>query len=82
MPRNQRSRRQRTRRLPPRPPSGDARRESPGDGTAAPAAAETRPARLVQREAPYLRVEMRRVALVSAACFGVLAFLVVVERFG
>jgi hypothetical protein len=59
--------------LPPRP--GDPSTSAP------PArAAETRPARLVEREALFLRAELRRVAAVSAVSSVLLASLVVIDR--
>ena len=83
MPRNPRSRRRRPpRRLPPRPPAGaravTAARPPADGGTSV--ATETRPERLVERETPFLRAELRRVAAVSSVCFALLAVLVVVDR--
>lgn len=43
-------------------------------------AAMSRPARLVAREMPYLRTELRRIAGVTATCIGLLAVLAVVDR--
>jgi hypothetical protein len=40
----------------------------------------TRPARLVEREAPYLMAELKRIAMVTGTCIGLLALLVVVDR--
>jgi hypothetical protein len=40
----------------------------------------SRPARLVEREAPYLLAELRRIALVTGTCIGLLALLVIVDR--
>ena len=80
MPRNPRSRRrQMPRRLPPRPgePKASAPRMSEAKSTA-----ETRPARLVEREAPFLRAELRRVAAVTAVTSVLLASLVVIDRLG
>lgn len=67
--------------LPPRPPS---------DAGVSPLAPEvrgrsqtaqtTRPARLVEREAPYLLSELRRVGMVSAVCISLLVLLVIVDR--
>lgn len=77
MPRKSRSRRrQLPRRLPPRP--GEPRPSAPRMGDAA--SAETRPARLVEREAPFLRAELRRVAAVTAVSVALLASLVVIDR--
>jgi hypothetical protein len=42
--------------------------------------ADTRPARLVKREAPFLRAELRRVAAISGVCFALIGALVVVDR--
>jgi hypothetical protein len=44
------------------------------------ASAETRPARLVEREAPFLKAELRRVATISSVCFGLIGALVVIDR--
>jgi hypothetical protein len=63
--------------LPPRPTYGAVGT----DATAAPASvAMTRPQRLVEREAPYLLDELKRVALVSGTCIGLLIFLTVVDH--
>ena len=40
----------------------------------------SRPARLVEREAPYVLAELRRVALVTGTCLGLLGLLVVIDR--
>ncbi len=78
MPRNPRSRRRRVpRRLPPRPGEPQRPVSRPGDL----ASAETRPARLVEREAPFLRAELRRVAAVSTVSVVLLASLVLIDRF-
>ncbi len=42
--------------------------------------AASRPARLMERETPYLMGELRRVAAVTATCFGLLIFLYIVDR--
>jgi hypothetical protein len=34
----------------------------------------------VEREAPYLLAELRRIALVSGTCMGLLMLLVIIER--
>ncbi len=83
MPRNPRSRRRGPpRRLPPRPSAGapavTAARPPADSGTAI--ASETRPERLVERNAPFLGAELQRVAAVSSVCFALLALLVVVDR--
>ena len=85
MPRNPRDRRRGARRrLPPRPPSlpGAAAVEPAAEGAPArpSTAAETRPERLVEREAPYLVAELRRVLTVTAVCTALLAALVAVDR--
>ena len=65
-----------------RPPAPVARvRETAGGGDEAPAERHlSRPASLVQREAPYLRAELYRIAGVSSACLLLVAVLVVVDR--
>ena len=82
MPRNPRRRRRRPpRRLPPRPPAGARAVAAPRAPTAGDASmTETRPERLVEREAPFLGAELRRVAAVSGVCFALLAVLVAVDR--
>lgn len=67
--------------LPPGPTYGRAS----SSATAAPAPGErrqtqSRPARIVEREAPYLLAELRRIALVTGTCVGMLLMLVVVDR--
>lgn len=67
--------------LPPSPTYGRAGAAA----TATPAPGErrqtqSRPARIVEREAPYLLAELRRIALVSGTCIGMLVMLVVVDR--
>lgn len=42
--------------------------------------AQSRPARLVEREAPYMLAELRRIAYVTATCIGMLVMLVIVDR--
>ena len=62
--------------LPPRP-------MGPGEHATVAVPSSThanRPSRLVEREAPYLIGELKRVALVTATCIGLLAFLTVVDR--
>ncbi len=78
--------------MPRRPTSRGpvARRSLPPRPTYEPAAAGaptpdrrnamSRPARLVEREAPYLMAELKRIAMVSGTCIGLLALLVVVDR--
>ncbi len=86
MPRRPRGRRSRSRRtLPPRPPSvglPPAVAAASGQPRARRGAASERPARLVERDAPFLIAELRRIALVSAACLGLLLMLVAVDRLG
>ncbi len=77
MPRNPRRRRQVPRRLPPRP--GEPAAAPPANARTA-LTRESRPARLVEREAPYLRAELRRVFSLSAVSLALLALLVVVDR--
>ncbi|MEZ4552421.1 MAG: hypothetical protein AB7L91_10940 [Dehalococcoidia bacterium] len=67
--------------LPPSPTYAHA----PGSPAPAPAGSErrqsqSRPARIVEREAPYLLAELRRIALVTGTCIGMLVMLVVVDR--
>ena len=98
MPKRPRSRRSRGRRtLPPRPP-GPARPPTVGVPAAATAttqpgttqpgtrrrasAASERPARLIERDAPLLLGELRRIVLISGACLGLLVVLVAVDRLG
>lgn len=72
------SRRALTRRsLPPRP--GEERGVGAEHGLTGSSAAN-RPTRLVEREAPYLMDELKRVAMVTATCVGLLIFLTVVDR--
>jgi len=77
MPRTPRRRRP-PRRLPPRPTYSGA----PVVEDAAPVASaqDQRPARYVEREAPYLTAELKRVLSVSVVSFGLLIALVVVDR--
>lgn len=42
--------------------------------------AQSRPARLVEREAPYMIAELRRIGLVTATCIGMLLMLVIVDH--
>lgn len=60
--------------LPPRP--GEER----GERGLSVSTAANRPIRLVEREAPYLMDELRRVAMVTATCIGLLIFLTVIDR--
>ena len=84
MPRSPRRRQSRSqRRLPPRPtydrapaPSVDEDRSSTPDPSPSPAR------RASTRDEGYLASELRRVAGFSAACLGLLAVLVVVDRLG
>jgi len=86
MPRNSRARRRRRPpRLPPRP-QAEAQSAAPVRTTtlAAPESTltGTRPERLVEREAPYLATELRRVASVTAVCLALLALLIAADRLG
>ena len=69
---------QERRSLPPR--AGERTSSTLGDGAAAGSVGASRPVRLVEREAPYLMDELKRVALVTATCVGLLIFLTVVDR--
>ena len=88
MPQRPRSRRTRNRRIRrPRLPEPGAVAAS--DAQAAPdrpttraTAASERPARQVERDAPFVRSEMVRIGLVSAVCFGLLLALVAIDRLG
>ena len=77
MPRTPRRRRT-PRRLPPRPTYSGA----PVVEGSAPSvrAQDSRPARYVERESPFLTAELMRVLGVTAVTFGLLALLVVVDR--
>ena len=59
-------------------PPSPAVSDQPARRAAAPVM--SRPARLVEREAPYLIAELKRVAFVSGTCIGLLALLVVIDR--
>ena len=84
MPRRPRSPRPRGRRtLPARPPSVGAPAVAAGGelrGGRRSLAASERPLRLIERDAPFLLAELRRIVLVSGACFGLLVALVAVDR--
>jgi hypothetical protein len=83
MPRNPRRRRSTARRsLPPRPTYKDAPEALADEAKPRPVRrrAADRQAVTVAREAPYLGAELRRIVGVSAACAGLLAVLVVVDR--
>ncbi len=86
MPRNSRARRRRSPpRLPPRPPAeAQSATTERAAGLTAPESTlrGTRPERLVERDAPYLASELRRVASVSAACLALLALLIAADRLG
>ncbi len=64
--------------LPPRP----TYEQAPVATAAAPdrRAPVSRPARLVEREAPYLIAELKRIGMVTGTCVGLLMLLVVVDR--
>ena len=75
------SRRSLTRRsLPPRPGDEQGIAASAARPALTGSLAASRPNRLVEREAPYLMDELRRVALVTATCVGLLIFLTIVDR--
>ncbi|HJM74275.1 MAG TPA: hypothetical protein QGI71_00200 [Dehalococcoidia bacterium] len=65
--------------MPPRPGEASASASRTGETRST---AETRPARLVEREAPFLRAELRRVAAVTGVSSALLASLVVIDRLG
>jgi hypothetical protein len=44
--------------------------------------ASERPTRLIERDAPFLLAELRRIVLVSGACLMLLVALVAVDRLG
>ncbi|MQA00690.1 MAG: hypothetical protein GEU80_15425 [Dehalococcoidia bacterium] len=84
MPSNPRSRRrtERARRLPPRPtyrgaPVATVEAE---DVPRVSRSSAGQAARRVEHDSPYLINELKRVAAVTAACFGLLGVLVIVER--
>ena len=77
MPRTPRRRRP-PRRLPPRPTYSGA--PAVEEAPRAVSARDSRPSRYVEREAPHLAMELRRVLGVSVVTFGLLAVLVVVDR--
>jgi nitroreductase len=82
MPRSNR-RRQPRRRPPPRPTYRGAPaepEEAPRTAATSRSARASRPAAYIARQTPYLYGELRRVVLTSAACFGLLALLIVVDR--
>lgn len=88
MPQRPRSRRTRNRRI-QRPRVPDAVLAQPPAASAAPprqtsraAAAAERPARQVERDAPFVRNELVRIGLVSAVCMGLLLALVAIDRLG
>ncbi len=83
MPRRPRSQRSPVRRrLPPRPtfPGAQPAESEPAQQTRSASRARVRPLRLVEREAPFVAAELRRIGLVAGACGGLLALLVVVDR--
>lgn len=64
--------------LPPRPSfdgSGDA-----SEDTHVSARQASRPLRLVEREAPYMLSELKRIFLVTSTCVALLAALTVIDR--
>ena len=84
MPRRPRTRRSRPTRttLPPRPsfpgaPAATVEERRPRRGRAP---SSERPLRLVERDAPFVMMELRRILVISGACLGLLAVLVAVDR--
>ena len=83
MPRRPRARRNRPRRnLPPAPPVPGAPQASAQTQPSrrARVAASERPRRLVERDAPFIAAELRRIGLITAACFALLVLLVLADR--
>lgn len=76
-------RRRLTRRVAPPRPTYDG---APVPATAAPVRHTTRealrPVNYVAREAVNVKMELRRVAGITATCFGLLAILAVIDRMG
>lgn len=88
MPQRPRSRRTRNRRI-QRPRLPDVPAAAPSAAPTAPprqssraVAATERPARQVERDAPFVRGELIRIGLVSAVCMGLLLALVAIDRLG
>lgn len=85
MPRRPRARRSRPRRnLPPTPPQpgvAGSTVESSASRRGRIAASE-RPRRLIERDAPYIAAELRRIVMISTACIGLLVLLVLADRLG
>ena len=84
MPRRPRTRRSRTGRttLPPRPPVPGAPAPAVEEARTrrGRASASERPQRLVERDAPFVMTELRRIVMISGACLGLLVVLVAVDR--
>ena len=77
---SRRSRRQRNRprrTLPPAPPPPG--RPVPGTATAR-AASSDRPRMLLERDAPFIGQELRRIAMISGVCSALLVLLVIIDR--
>ena len=77
---SRRSRRQRNRprrTLPPAPPLLGP--PAPGAATARAASSE-RPRRLIERDAPFIGQELRRIAMITGVCSALLALLVLIDR--
>ncbi len=77
---SRRSRRQRNRprrTLPPAPPPPG--RPVPGTATAR-AASSDRPRMLIERDAPFIGQELRRIAMISGVCSALLVLLVIIDR--
>ena len=88
MPQRPRSRRTRNRRI-QRPRVPDAAAPPPPAPSTAPprqtsraVAASERPARQVERDAPFVRGELVRIGLVSTVCMALLLALVAIDRLG
>ena len=66
--------------MPPRPTYSDSPAGAEATVVAAPASGVSRPARLVEREAPYMFNELKRIFMVTGTCVAVLIALTVVDR--
>jgi hypothetical protein len=68
----------------PRPPAAvqaAAAQSAPGAARRQ-GAASARPQRLIDRDAPFVLGELKRIALVSGICMGLLGILVAIDRLG
>ena len=82
---SRRSRRQRSRprrNAPPAPPPpGPPVLEAGGlRASTARAASSERPRRLIERDAPFIASELRRIAMISGVCGSLLVLLVLIDR--